>query len=77
MTVNSSPSEKNGHHFAGEIFKDTFMIEKVCILIQEPPKFAPIHNKSALVPVMAWRRKGEKSLPEPILTEFTDANKRH
>ena len=26
-----------------------------------------------LVQVMAWRRTGKKSLPEPMLTQFTDA----
>ena len=33
----------------------------------------PIDNKSALVQVMAWRRKGDKSLLGPMLAEFTDA----
>ena len=34
-------------------------------------------NESALVQVMAWRRTGVKPLPEPMLTQFTDAYKRH
>ena len=39
-------------------------------------KFAsmcPIENSPALVQVMAWRRTGDKPLPEPTLTQFTDA----
>ena len=34
---------------------------------------SPIGNKQALVQVMAWRRTGDKPLPEPMLTHFTDA----
>ena len=33
----------------------------------------PIHNKAALVQVMAWRWTGDKPLPEPMLTQFTDS----
>ena len=32
---------------------------------------------SALVEVMAWHRKGDKPLPEPMMTQFTDAHMRH
>ena len=32
----------------------------------------PIDNKPALVQVMAWRWTGDKPLPEPVLTQFTD-----
>ena len=34
---------------------------------------SPIGNKPALVQVMAWRRTGDKPLPEPVRTQFTDA----
>ena len=56
------------------------MNEKFCIVIRIPLKFvpnAPIDNKPALVQVMAWRRPGNKPLPEPMLTQFTDAYMRH
>ena len=33
----------------------------------------PIDNKSALFRVVSWRLTGDKPLPEPILTQFTDA----
>ena len=37
----------------------------------------PIDNKAALVQVMAWRRTGDKPLPESMRTQFTDAYMRH
>ena len=50
------------------------------ILIQISLKFVPkgpIDNKWALDQVMAWRRIGDKPLPEPMLIQFTDAYMRH
>ena len=38
---------------------------------------SPIVNKPALVQVMAWRRTGDKPLPEQMLTQFADAFMRH
>ena len=53
------------------IFSDAFNVnEKFCISIRISLKFVPkgpINNKSALVQAMAWRRTGDKPLPEPIL----------
>ena len=52
------------------------MIEKCYILIQISLKFVPngsIDNKTALVQILAWQRTGDKLLPEPMLTQFTDA----
>ena len=46
------------------------------ILIPISLKFVPknlIDNKPMLVQVMAWCRKGGKSVSEPMLTQFTDA----
>ena len=37
----------------------------------------PIDNKWALVQVMAWHLTGDKPLPEPMRTQFTDAYKQH
>ena len=34
----------------------------------------PVDNKWALVRVMAWRRTGDKPLPEAMLTWFTDTH---
>ena len=33
----------------------------------------PFDNKSLLVQVMAWRRTGDKPLPEPMMTQLIDA----
>ena len=37
----------------------------------------PIDNKSALVQIMACRLFGAQPLPEPMLTQFTNAYMRH
>ena len=37
----------------------------------------PIDNAPALVKVIAWRRLGDRSLSEPMLTQSTDAYMRH
>ena len=37
----------------------------------------PIEKKSASVQVMAWHRIGDKPLPEPVLTQFTDTYMQH
>ena len=60
----------NGQHFTEDMFKHIFLNENLCILIKISLKFVPkgpIDNKSALVQVMAWRRTGNKLLPEPML----------
>ena len=63
---------------ANDIFKYIFL--KRWIPIQISQKFvhmSPVDNKPESVQVMAWRRTGDKPLPEPILTQFTDAYMRH
>ena len=77
---NSSTPGENGRHFADDIFKCIFFDEKFCILIRISRKFVPqgpIDIKWALVQVMAWRRIGDKQLPEPMLIQFTDVYMRH
>ena len=57
------------------IFKCIFVNEKFHIWIQISLKYVPdgqIENKSALVQVMARRRRGAKSLPISMLTHFTN-----
>ena len=61
---------------AGDNFKCTFLNENDRIPIRFSLKFvpmSPIDNKLVLVQVMAWRWTGDKPLPEPVLTQFTDA----
>ena len=68
LNLNSSPGQ-NGHQFADDIFKCIFMNDKFCILIPVSLKFvpkSPIDNNPTLVQAMAWRRIGDKPLPEPM-----------
>ena len=61
---------------ADDIFESIFLNENDRILIQISMKFIPrsaIDNKPALVQVMVWRRRGDKPLPKPTLTQFTGA----
>ena len=58
------------------IFRCISVNEKFCILIKISLKFvpeSPINNNQALVKIMAWRQIGDKPLPEPMLTQYTDA----
>ena len=66
---------------ADDIFTCIFFFNKNDgIHIQIPLKFVPkrpIDNKPALGQVKAWRRTGDKPLPEPMMTQFTDACMQH
>ena len=65
---------------ADNIFKWIFLHENDRMLIQISLKFLPrslIDNKAALVQVMSWCRTGDKPLPEPMITQFTDAYMRY
>ena len=60
-----------------DIFKCIFLHENDRIPIPISLKLVPkssIDNKPALVQIMAWRRTGDMPLPEPIMTQLTDAN---
>ena len=59
-----------------DIFKWNFLNENGRILIPISLKFvpkSPIYNRPSSVQVMAWHRTGDKPLPEPMMTQFTDA----
>ena len=65
---------------ANDNFKCIYMNEHDRISIRISLKFAlmsPFDNKPASVQVMAWRWTDDKSLPEPMLTQFTDAYMQH
>ena len=65
---------------ADDIYKWIFLNKNGRIPIQISLKFVPkrpIDNKPALVQVIAWCRTGDKPLPEPIFSQFTDAYMRH
>ena len=74
------PLNKMATILADNIFKCSFLNENVRISTKISLKFVNkgrIDNMSALVQLMAWRRTGDKPLPEPVLTQFTDGNMRH
>ena len=61
-------------HLADDHFECNFFNENHRIPLRISLKFvpmSPINNKSALGQVMAWRRTGDKPLPEPMLTPLT------
>ena len=67
-------------NLADDIFNRILLNENVWILIKISLKFVPkglIDNKPALVQVMAWRRTGDKPLPEPFLTQSIDTYMQH
>ena len=66
---NSSPLDKMTAIMADDIFNCIFLNENARI----PVPMIPIDNKPALVQIMAWRRIGDKPLPGPHMTQFTDA----
>ena len=80
ITLNHLPLDEMAAILADDNFKCIFLYENYRIPIRISLKFvsrSPIDNKPALVQVMAWRRTGDKPLPEPILARFTDTYIRH
>ena len=78
--INSSPPGQMAVILADDIFKWIFLNEYGRIPIQISLKFvpgSPVDKKPALVQVMAWRRTGDKPLPQLMLTQFIDAYMRH
>ena len=74
------PLDKMAPILADNNLRYIFLNENDRILIGISLKFvprSPIDNKSTLVQVMAWRRTGDKPLPEPMLTQLADAYMRY
>ena len=57
-------------------FHEWQVLYSIQISLKFVPK-RPVDSKSALVQVMAWRRKGNKPLTESMLTQSSDAYMRH
>ena len=60
-------------NLADVIFKRIFLNENAWISMKISLNFVtkdPIDSTPALVQVMAWRRTGDKLLPEPMMTQF-------
>ena len=65
---------------ADDIFKCILLNEISSILIRISLKFVstgPIDDKATFVQEMAWRRTGDKPLPELTLLQFADAFMQH
>ena len=65
---------------ADGIFKCIFLNGNDKIPIPISLKYVPmsqINNTPALVKVMAWPWPGDKPLPEPMFTQFTDVYMQH
>ena len=75
-SVNTLKPRQNGHFFADNIFKCIFFTKNIWILIKISLKFVskgPIDNIPAFVQIMAWCRRGDKPLCEPIMSWVADA----
>ena len=71
--VNSLRPWPNRRHFADDTFKCIFENENEWISPRISLKFVPkvrINNIPALVPIMAWRRPGDKPLSEPMMVSL-------
>ena len=74
--INTLRPRQNGCHFADAIFRCIFVNEIFWIFIKISLEFVsegPIDSNLTLVQVMAWHQTGDKSLPEPMMTQFNDA----
>ena len=70
---NTLRPRQNGRQFADDIFKCIFLNENVWIPIKISPIFlpkGPINNIPALLPIMAWRRPGDRPLSEPMMVSL-------
>ena len=73
LLFNTFWPRQNGRHFADDTLKRIFWNENVGISIKISPKFVhkgPINNIPALVQIMAWRRSGDKPLPEAMMVNL-------
>ena len=73
MQINTLRPRQNGRHFADNIFKRIFLNVDVWISIEISLKFVPkgpINNIPALFQKMAWRRAGDKPLPETMMVSL-------
>ena len=80
MNLTHLSLDKMAAILADDNFKCIFLNENERIPIWISLKFvprSPIHNKPALVQVMAWCWTGDKPLLEFMLSEFTDGYVRH
>ena len=71
--INTLKPRQNGRHFPDHIFISMFIKENTWISIKNSRKFVPkgtINNFPAMVQIMAWRRPGDKPLPEAMIASL-------
>ena len=71
--INTLRPRQNGRHFADNNFNCIFLNENVRISIEISLKFFPkgrINNTPSLVQIMAWRRRSDKPLSEPMMVRL-------
>ena len=71
--INTLRPRQNGRHYPDDIFKCNFLNENVWISIKIWLKFVPggpNNNFPALVQIMAWRRPGDRPLPELMMVSL-------
>ena len=72
--INSLRPRQNGRYFVDDSFKRILLNENGRIWIKNSLKFVPkgpINNIPALVQIMAWRRRGDKPLSEPMIVSLS------
>ena len=72
-SLNTLRPRQNSLHFADDIFKSIFLKENVWISITISLNLVPkgrINNIPALVQILAWRRRGDKPLSEPMMVSL-------
>ena len=70
FTFNSLRPRGNRRHYADDMFKCIFLNVSVWTPIEISLTFVPkgsINNNPALFQIMAWRRRGDKPLSEPMM----------
>ena len=73
MEINSLRPWQNGRYNADDIFKCIFLKGNAWIPTKMSLKFVPkgpINTIPALVQIMAWRRRGDKPLSEPMMVSL-------
>ena len=73
LSIGQLRSRKNGRHLPDDIFKSISLNENVWISLKFSLTFVPevlINNIPSLVPIMAWRRPGDKPLSEAMLVRL-------
>ena len=73
FALNTLRPRQDGRHFPEHILRCIFLNENISVSINISLKFVPkgrINNNPALVQIMAWRRSGDKPLPEPMVVRI-------